>query len=83
MDGQSAWIHSLAVRRIFAGRGLGKRLLAFLENLALANHRELCRLDVIDANARLKAYYGELGYRPLGTQNFKGKPVRLMEKTLR
>jgi ribosomal protein S18 acetylase RimI-like enzyme len=83
MDGRSAWIHSLAVRRVFSGRGLGQRLIAFIENLALAKRRELCRLDVLDANTRLKAYYRDQGYRALGSLPFKGKSVRLMEKTLR
>ena len=82
-DGQAAWVHSLAVRRVFAGRGLGKHLLAFMESLARARRKDYCRLDVIDSNTRLKAYYRALDYHELGTQLINGKTMRLMEKHLR
>jgi len=82
-DGQAAWIHSLAVRRIFTGRGLGKHLLAFMESLARARRKDYCRLEVVDTNTRLKAYFRKLEYRELGTQLINGKTMRLLEKNLR
>jgi ribosomal protein S18 acetylase RimI-like enzyme len=82
-DGRSVWVHSLAVRRTFAGRGLGKRLLAFIESMGLASRKDFCRLDVIEANGRLKAYYRALGYKETAVQDFNGKALRLMEKNLR
>jgi GNAT superfamily N-acetyltransferase len=82
-DGQAAWVHSLAVRRAFSGRGLGKALLAFVESMAKAQRKGFCRLDVLDANARLKAYYAALGYRERDSKPFQDRTLRLMEKTLR
>jgi ribosomal protein S18 acetylase RimI-like enzyme len=83
LDQQAAWVHSLAVRPKFTGRKLGKALLTFVESLAMARGRDLARLDVYDANARLKAYYAALGYRERDAKPFQGRAVRLMEKTLR
>lgn len=82
-DGQAAWVHSLAVRRAYSGKGLGKAMLAFVESMALAQRKSYCRLDVLDANARLKAYYAALGYRERESMPFQDRPLRLMEKTLR
>jgi ribosomal protein S18 acetylase RimI-like enzyme len=82
-DGQAGWIHSLAVRRVFTGKALGKHLLLFMENLARARRKDYCRLDVLDTNARLKAYFRNLDYRELGTELINGKTMRLMEKNLR
>lgn len=82
-DGQAAWVHSLAVRRKFTGRRLGRSMLAFVESLAMARGRDLCRLDVVDANVRLKAWYAAQGYRELGVKPWQGRELRLMQKTLR
>lgn len=82
-DGQALWVHSLAVRPVFTKRGLGKALLAFAESLAKARGKAFVRLDVHDANAKLKAYYSRLGFLPQGVKELDGLPVRLMEKPLR
>lgn len=82
-DDQALWVHSLAVRPVFAKRGLGKALLAFAESLARAKGKGALRLDVIDSNAKLKAYYAALGFSPLGVKPHEGEFIRLLEKTLR
>lgn len=81
-DGQAAWIRSMAVRSIFMKRGLGKALLGFAESLAKAKQKNYLRLDVVDGASKLKAYYARLGFKELGTKEYNGDVIRLMQKTL-
>jgi ribosomal protein S18 acetylase RimI-like enzyme len=54
------------VRRAFAGRGLGERLLAWAEQRVAEAGRELLRLDCRSDNAVLRSYYERLGFEPQG-----------------
>lgn len=78
----AGWVHSLAVKRAYSGRGLGKALLGFVEKYSEAKGKEAVRLDVFDDNAKLKGWYVKMGYRELGLKPWQGKQIRLMEKRL-
>jgi len=63
---EAGYVHRLAVRREFAGRGLGARLLREAETRIRRRGRSKIRLDTLASNARLVRYYRELGFRRVG-----------------
>lgn len=60
------YVWKLAIRRAFAGRGLGLRLLRRAELLALAAGATTVRLDCAADNPALLSYYERAGYTPCG-----------------
>ncbi|WP_211716116.1 GNAT family N-acetyltransferase [Nocardiopsis sp. MG754419] len=80
------YVHGLMVDRGATGRGLGERLLAWVEHTATDAGRGLVRLDCVSAGQGLRAYYERLGYRPRGEVTFPAHlgwhPVTRYEKTL-
>ncbi|MET9547641.1 GNAT family N-acetyltransferase [Streptomyces sp. NPDC006627] len=95
-DDEAAWgvrapdagyVHRLMVRR-GARPGAGRALLARAERRIAEAGRELCRLDCVSANPRLRTYYEGAGYTAVG--QLAGKVaadgstygVTLMEKRL-
>ena len=62
----AGYVHALAVRRAWAGRGLGSRLLAWAEGQVAAAGREYLRLDCRADNRELRRYYEEHGFEPRG-----------------
>src|SRR5690348_8951769 len=56
------YVYSLAVRRTFSGRGLGRRLVAWAEAQAAASGRRYLRLDCVPGNMFLRRYYEDLGF---------------------
>ncbi len=62
----AGYVHALAVRRGWAGRGLGGRLLDWAGERVAASGREYLRLDCRAENARLRRYYERLGFKPRG-----------------
>lgn len=59
------YLHSLAVRRAYAGRALGRAMLAWTEEQARAAGKARLRLDCMADNLTLRRYYIEAGYTPL------------------
>lgn len=59
----AAYIHRLAVRRRFAGRGLSTALLGWAADRAAAQGREFLRLDCDAERARLRGLYERFGFR--------------------
>ncbi|MFF8639651.1 GNAT family N-acetyltransferase [Streptomyces sp. NPDC015345] len=95
-DDEAAWgvrapdagyVHRLMVRR-GARPGSGRAMLARAERRIAEAGRELCRLDCVSANPRLRTYYEGAGYTAVG--ELAGKVaadgstygVTLMEKRL-
>jgi GNAT superfamily N-acetyltransferase len=78
----SAYVHGLVVRRSDAGVGLGAELLAWAESQAAHAGREFVRLDCVDSNDRLRRYYEDRGYKPVGRKVLPEpwSPVALFEK---
>ena len=62
----AGYVHRVAVRRSFAGRGLGEELLEWADEQVRARGRRYLRLDCMAANARLRRYYEELGFAHCG-----------------
>jgi GNAT superfamily N-acetyltransferase len=81
-EGDAAYVHSLAVRRDLAGRGIGAAVLAWAEREAAARGRRFLRLDCLAANAGLTAYYERAGFSPIGIVRLGGEAMLLLEKPL-
>jgi GNAT superfamily N-acetyltransferase len=61
--GESAFVHRLAVRRRFAGAGVGDALLGWAADRARALGRSYLRLDCDRHRPRLRAFYERNGFR--------------------
>ncbi len=62
-DGDAGYIHKLAVRRAYAGKGLASRLLRHAEALIAARGRRCARLDCWAKNDALLRFYVAQGYQ--------------------
>ena len=58
----AGYVHALAVRRAFAGRGLGRRLLDWAGVQVAAAGREYLRLDCLAGSSELRRYYERHGF---------------------
>jgi len=81
-DGSAAYVHTLAVRRDHAGRGIGLWILAWAEEQARATGRRFLRLDCAASNPALFAYYERAGFTALGPAQVGDARVVLFEKPL-
>jgi protein-tyrosine phosphatase len=61
-DGRASYIHRLAVGPDRRGSGLGHQLLAWAGETGRRRCRELLRLDTLQENARLRAWYEASGF---------------------
>lgn len=62
----AAYVHTLAVRRTWAGRRLGRRLLEWVEAQAASAGKNYLRLDCITSNDVLRRYYEDAGFAAAG-----------------
>ena len=62
----AGYVHRVAVRRAFAGRGLGVQLLDWADQQIAARGRRYLRLDCMAENTGLCAYYEGLGFERRG-----------------
>ncbi|WP_312441558.1 GNAT family N-acetyltransferase [Lacrimispora sp.] len=60
------YLHLIAVKEEYRGKGIGKKLLEFIEDM-LFKTRDKIFLLVGDYNPRAKIFYEESGYKHLGT----------------
>ena len=60
---QSAFVHRLAVRRRFAGRGVSTALLAWAVERARSLRRDYLRLDCEASRSKLRSLYENFGFR--------------------
>ena len=79
----AGYVHAIAVRRAYAGRRLGERLLDWAEEQIKANGREYLRLDCMSDNETLRAYYQGLGFEPRGEAVFDDFNATLFERQCR
>ena len=56
------YLYTLAVRRTFSGRGVGRALLAWAERQVAAAGRRYLRLDCVPGNMFLRRYYEDAGF---------------------
>lgn len=61
--GESLYIHKLAVKRIYAGMGISKKLIDFSKNLARKRNIETIRLDCNKLRAKLCKLYEKNEFR--------------------
>ncbi|MFJ5736734.1 GNAT family N-acetyltransferase [Streptomyces microflavus] len=84
----AGYVHRLMTDRRTAPPGAGRVLLAEAERRIAAYGRELCRLDCLTSNTRLRRYYEDAGYTVVGEQSGKAGDggrtygVTLLEKRL-
>jgi ribosomal protein S18 acetylase RimI-like enzyme len=79
----AGYVHAIAVRRAYAGRGLGERLLEWAGAQAAASGREYLRLDCMSNNDVLRGYYERLGFEPRGEAVFDDFTATLFERRCR
>jgi ribosomal protein S18 acetylase RimI-like enzyme len=66
MPDDAGYVHSFAVRRAYAGQGLGLALLRWAERQVADGGRAYLRLDCMARNAALRAYYERAGFAERG-----------------
>jgi GNAT superfamily N-acetyltransferase len=62
----AVYLHKLAVRRAFAGRGLGSAIVEWVDEHAASAGREFVRLDCQRDDAGIRTYYERLGFEHRG-----------------
>ena len=78
----AGYVHGLAIRRDFAGQGLGRELLRWAEDRAAASGKRYLRLDCVAENRALNEYYRRAGFVYCGRVMVLGLEVSLYEKKI-
>ena len=86
-DAKVMVLHTLVIEPDTAGRGFGKRFVAFYEEYARDLGCKVLRMDTNSRNARARAMYRKLGYREAGIvpccfNGIQGVGLVLLEKSL-
>jgi GNAT superfamily N-acetyltransferase len=81
-DGAALYIHSPAVRRAYAGQGIGLRFLDWAAEQARSSGRRSLRLDCDAGNRALCAYYERAGFTPVCSVQVGHATMMLFEKPL-
>ena len=79
----AAYVHRIAIRRAWAGKGLGRQLLQWAESTAAAAGKTFLHLDCMAENSALCEYYERANFLCCGELEGKGWRVRLYEKRVR
>ncbi len=80
----AVYLHKLAVRRAFAGRGLGKAIVEWVDAEAAAAGRGYVRLDCQRDDPGIREYYERLGFEHRGDMDDDSRfPVALYERAVR
>ena len=80
----AVYLHKLAVRRAFAGRGLGAAIVEWVDERAASAGREFVRLDCQRDDPGIRAYYERLGFEHRGDKDDDSRfPVALYERHTR
>jgi GNAT superfamily N-acetyltransferase len=74
------YVHRLAVRRDAAGSGVGRALLRWSEEQAIARGRVFLRLDCPSGNPDIRAFYRSAGFEHRGDLAVDAFPLSLLEK---
>jgi GNAT superfamily N-acetyltransferase len=78
-------IHRMSVDPMYRGRGIGKELLKFAEDLAQAKCCRYLKADTNSINDKMRALFLKCGYNFIGEIIFSGKeePFNCYDKVLR
>ena len=80
--GDSIYLHSLAVQRSHAGRGIGEAVINEVAAMGRQQRRTKIRLDCFQTSAGLVTYYGRIGFASVGSIEVDGKALSLMERPI-
>ena len=69
-NGNSIYIHRLAIHPEFQGKGYAQKLMDFAENLSRESQKASVRLDTFSRNERNQKFYEQRGYQKLGDVYF-------------
>jgi ribosomal protein S18 acetylase RimI-like enzyme len=64
----TAYLHQLALKNSFHGKGLGKQLIKNAEEESIKNNKKILRLDCEEKNFRLCSYYEKNGFTKVGSK---------------
>ncbi|WP_212003784.1 GNAT family N-acetyltransferase [Chitinophaga sp. HK235] len=81
-DAAAGYVHSLVVRKQFAGQQLGTVILNMIEDKLLAEGCRLFRLDCNAGNAWLCSYYEQQGFKKVGEVKMPHSLNNLYEKQI-
>ncbi len=76
----AGYVHRLAIRRAYAGMGLGHQLLEWAERKVASAGKRYLRLDCMAENPGLNEYYKKAGFHYRGEVHGKGWSASLYEK---
>ena len=79
----AAYLHKLAVRPAFRGRGLGARIVEWVDRRAAAAGRGYLRLDCKRHDPRIRGYYERLGFEHRGDVDHPRFAAALYERPIR
>jgi ribosomal protein S18 acetylase RimI-like enzyme len=81
-DETAAYVHTMAVERDWAGRGVGAALMAQAELRAAEEGRRYIRLDCGKENSKLCGYYESHGFKKVGEKQWDDWTANLYQKDL-
>jgi GNAT superfamily N-acetyltransferase len=81
-DGLATWIHTMGIDSSLVGKGIGNKILSYVEAIAVRAGRKYVRLDCNGDNAKLCAYYESNGFKKAGTKSWERWMVSLYEKEI-
>jgi GNAT superfamily N-acetyltransferase len=79
----AAYVHKLAIRRHFAGQGVGAAVVDWADAQAAAAGRRFLRLDCQRDNPGIRAYYERLGFVHRGDVDHPRVAAALYERPVR
>jgi GNAT superfamily N-acetyltransferase len=80
----AVYLHKLAIRRAFAGRGLGAAIVEWVDEHAASAGRRYVRLDCQREDAGIRSYYERLGFVHCGDKDDDSRfAVALYERPTR
>lgn len=65
-DNSAIYLHRLAINRKFAGKGIGKHMMQWIDSTAPSIGKRVIRLDCLANNKALNSFYSGLGYELTG-----------------
>jgi predicted N-acetyltransferase YhbS len=77
------YVHKLAVRRDWAGRGIGAAVVEWANAEAAEAGRDFLRVDCLGDNPGIREYYEDLGFEHRGDLAFDGRKMSLYERPVR
>ena len=82
-NGDFVVIHRVAILESHVGKGLGRRILGFVEDYAINNRIYSIKADTNFDNVAMMKTFEKLGYVYCGEVYFRGSPRRAYEKILK